>query len=65
MTLQLKNDREIKESMRESKDALDENTRVLDDLLVCLYGVGGVSKERIDKLRSRAKEDGKSNPRGL
>lgn len=65
MAMQIKNDREVKEAIQENKNAFNENSLALHSLLECIYGVGAVSKERLDKLRSRAGEDGKGNPRGL
>jgi hypothetical protein len=59
----LKNDIEVKRAVQGSKDALDDNSRALQELLESIYGVGSVAKERIAKLCRG--NDGPDDPSGL
>lgn len=59
----LKNDLEVKRAVQRSQDALDDNSQALHEFLECIYGVGGVAKDRIAKLLKD--RDGPTNPSGL
>ena len=64
MTL-LKNDIEVKRAVQNSQDALDDNSRALQELLECVYGVGTVAKERIARMLPCRGNDGTDDPSGL
>lgn len=62
----LKNDIEVRRAVQGSKDALDDNSQALRELLECVYGVGSVAKERISQLLPCNRgEHGKDDPSGL
>ncbi len=49
MMAALKNDLEVTKAAQESQTALDDNSRAMRELLECIYGVGGVARDRIAK----------------
>lgn len=50
----LRNDRELEEAVKGSKEALDDNNRALAELLNCLHDIGGIGKHRISLLIKKA-----------
>ena len=65
MAMHLKNDIEVKRAVQGSKDALDDNSQALRELLEYVYGVGSVAKERIAQLLPCRSNDGPDDPSGL